>query len=303
MPGSGSVHAAECFSGHFIGGDFGISQNLSGSLCDKWEEFNAKFIPVFLAVQPDKTKIAAGLACGSLWVIGRGIENGDIVLCPDGSGRYHVGEVIGDYSYCPGQVLPHRRPVKWLDTYIDRTDMSIGLKGSSGAYSAVVNLSRSGHSVELDKLVAGIEPGVTLAGEQIENLAEFAMEKHLEEFLIKNWSQTELGQEFDIYADENGHLVGQQYQTDTGPLDILAVSKDKKRLLVVELKKGLASDVVVGQILRYMGFVQAVIAEEGQTVCGAIIALEDDKGIRRALSMTPAIVFYRYEISFKLVKA
>jgi len=37
-------------------------------------------------------------------------------------------------------------------------------------------------------------------------------------------------------------------------IDILAVSKDQKELLVVELKKGRASDVVVGQIQRYMGF-------------------------------------------------
>jgi len=72
---------------------------------------------------------------------------------------------------------------------------------------------------------------------------------------------------------------------------------------VVELKKGRASDVVVGQALRYMGFVQEELAEEGQTVQGVIIALEDDQRIRRALAVVPNIVFYRYQISFKLVKA
>ena len=34
---------------------------------------------------------------------------------------------------------------------------------------------------------------------------------------------------------EEGETVGQQYQSDTGPIDILAVSKDKKELLVIEL--------------------------------------------------------------------
>jgi restriction system protein len=66
------------------------------------------------------------------------------------------------------------------------------------------------------------------------------------------------------------------------------------------LKKGRASDVVVGQTLRYMGFVQDELAEEGQTVLGAIIAHEDDQRIRRALKMTPSITFFRYQISFKL---
>ena len=43
-------------------------------------------------------------------------------------------------------------------------------------------------------------------------------------------------------------------------------------------------------------------AEEGQTVRGIIIALEDDQRIRRALKMTPNIEFYRYQVSFRLVK-
>ena len=59
---------------------------------------------------------------------------------------------------------------------------------------------------------------------------------------------------------------------------------------------------VVGQILRYMGFVAQELAESGQTVRGVIIALEDDQRIRRALAMTPTIDFYRYQISFKLLK-
>jgi restriction system protein len=128
------------------------------------------------------------------------------------------------------------------------------------------------------------------------------MEKHLEDFLVENWAQTELGKEYDIYEEE-GERVGQQYQTDTGPLDILATSKDKKTLLVVELKKGRASDVVVGQVLRYMGYVKEELLEVGQAVKGVIVALEDDQKLRRALAVAPDVELYRYEVSFKLLKA
>ena len=102
-------------------------------------------------------------------------------------------------------------------------------------------------------------PTLVSTDPSVEDASAFALEKHLEDFLVENWSQTELGKEFDIFEEE-GERVGQQYPTDTGPLDILAVSKDKKRLLVVELKKGRASDAVVGQALRYMGFVQEELA-------------------------------------------
>ena len=129
----------------------------------------------------------------------------------------------------------------------------------------------------------------------------FALEKHLEDFLVKNWDGMELGVEYDIY-EEDGEQVGQQFPTDTGPIDILAVSKDRKVLLVVELKRGRASDVVVGQILRYMGFVRDELAEPEQEVRGVIIALEDDQRTKRALAMVPAVDFYRYEVRFKLLR-
>ena len=111
-----------------------------------------------------------------------------------------------------------------------------------------------------------------------------------------------LGKEF-VIVEEDGELVGQQYQTDAGPIDILAVSKDKKRILVVELKKGRAGDTVVGQVLRYMGFVKEQIAEDGQSVEGIIIALEDDQKLRWALLNIPSVSLYKYEVSFKLTKA
>lgn len=128
----------------------------------------------------------------------------------------------------------------------------------------------------------------------------FALEKHLEDFLVSNWDSTELGRKYNIYTVD-GEMVGQQYPSDTGPIDILAISKDGSELLVVELKKGRASDVVVGQIQRYMGYVLDELAEPNQKVKGVIIALEDDTRIRRALRVTQNIEFFRYRVNFTLI--
>jgi len=46
--------------------------------------------------------------------------------------------------------------------------------------------------------------------------------------------------------------------------------------------------------------VQDELAEDGQTVEGAIIALEDDLRLRRALSVIPSVKFYRYQVTFRL---
>jgi restriction system protein len=300
MLGRGSVHAEACFAGNFIGADFGITQNLADKLPEEWRAFNKVFVPVFLAAHPEKTKIGAGLACGALWTVSKGIKNGDIVLCPDGTGKYRIGEVSGDYYYEPAKILPHRRQVAWLNVTIDRAAMSEALRNSTGSFGTSSEITQ--HREELDRLLGGAcAPELISTDGSVEDPSSFALEAHLEEFLVKNWPHTELGEDYDIYEEDG--VKAQQYQTDTGPLDILAISKDKKRLLVVELKKGRASDAVVGQTLRYMSFVQEELAEDGQTVLGAIIAHEDDQRIRRALTMTRTIAFYRYKVSFSLVKA
>ena len=81
------------------------------------------------------------------------------------------------------------------------------------------------------------------------------MEKHLEEFLISNWNSCELSENYDLFS-EDGQILAQQFPTATGPIDILAISIDRREILVIELKKGRASDRVVGQILRYIGYVR-----------------------------------------------
>lgn len=300
MLGAKSIYAEECFKNNFIGAHFGIIMDLSNNLPNNWRDFNHMFIPKWLETHPNKGKVAAGLSCGALWTIAKGINNGDIVLCPSGNGNYYIGEIIENYSYMASSILPHQRKVKWFDKTIERTSMSDALRNSTGSIGTVCEITK--YANEIDILIGNIKPFPIISTDStIQDPTSFALEKHLEDFLVKNWKQTDLGKDYDIY-EEDGELVGQQYQSDTGPIDILAISKDKKTILVVELKKGRVSDNVVGQIQRYMGYVLEELAEEGQQVKGVIIGLEDDLRIKRALSVTQNIEFYRYQINFKLFK-
>lgn len=135
--------------------------------------------------------------------------------------------------------------------------MSEALQNSTGSAGTVSNVTD--YQAEIEAFLGQPSaPALVVAGDAtIEDPVAFAMEKHLEAFLATNWSQTILSKDFSIYEEE-GEPVGQQYATDAGPIDILAISKDRKRLLVVEA--------------------------------------------RWALIAVPSISFYRYQISFKLVK-
>lgn len=300
MCGQKSAYLDVFVDGNCIGVHYGIDQDLTNQLPEDWREFNRKFRPVFLKNNPGKSKIAAGLACGAIHTVSKAIEEGDIVITPDCSGDYLVGEVIGDYEYHPEVRLPHQRPVKWHDHRIPRSDMSDALRKSLTTPGTVSSLSP--YAEEIEYFIEGITaPRLTVNDSAVEDPSAFAMEKHLEDFLVENWQKTPFGKDYDIF-EEDGELVGQQFITDTGAMDILAVSKDQKTLLVIELKKGRASDSVVGQILRYMGYVRDELTEPEQKVRGAIIAMEDDIRLQRALSMVNDIDFYRYEVSFKLKK-
>ena len=291
-----------CFEGGYIGVDFSMDIDFSNDLPDNWRKFNKKYIPEYLDRHPGASKIKAGLACGAIHTLAKFLAQGDIILSPDGQGNYHLGEISGDYFYVEGDAqhfLRHRRSVNWLNKTIKREDMSDPLKNSSGSISTICNLTQ--YSEEIRKLMGDNESSPVVSNDSdIENPSEFVLEEHLEDFLVKNWSQTDLSEKYDIFEDDE--FTGRQYQTDTGPIDILAISKDRKELLVIELKKGRASDRVIGQIQRYMGYIKDEIAEDDQEVKGIIIAFEDDQRIRRALSVTNNIEFYRYRINFNLKK-
>jgi hypothetical protein len=130
--------------------------------------------------------------------------------------------------------------------------------------------------------------------------SSFFFEKQLEDFLVSNWDRTPLAKEYDIF-EENGERCGQQYRTSTGPIDILGQRKDKSDFLVVELKRDRASDVVVGQTLRYMGWVKEHLCASNQKVTGCIIAQRKDEKLDYALKHVDSIQFLKYEVDFRLL--
>jgi restriction system protein len=298
--GKNHVYSDESIKGNFVGVGFIPEMDFTGKLPDEWREFNKKYIPTYLEKNPGASKVKAGLACGALHTASKGMSIGDIVLCPDTNRNYYAGEITGDYFYSKGSNLPHRRNVKWFSKVISRDSMSEALQNSTGSANTLAQITK--HASEIESLISGLRPSIITSSDvTIEDPSIFALEKHLEDFLVENWEKTELGKKFNIFKEDD-ELVGQQYETDTGPIDILAISKDKKELLVVELKKGRASDAVVGQVQRYMGYIKDEIAEDNQEVKGVIIAFENDLKIKRALSVTKNIDFYTYKVDFTLHK-
>jgi hypothetical protein len=139
-----------------------------------------------------------------------------------------------------------------------------------------------------------VEPPEPTSGD----ISLFYMESQLEDFLIENWEKTELGQKYDL-IEEDGEVVSQQYRTGVGPIDILAQDKKTKQLVVIELKKNQGSDDTVGQLARYMGWLEEH-KTNGEPTKGIIIVAEYDKRLYYALKKMKDTEIYKYRVNFKL---
>ncbi len=135
--------------------------------------------------------------------------------------------------------------------------------------------------------------------DSVEDYADFGLETHLEDFLIENWNKLDISKQYSI-LEEDGDIIGQQYHTPVGRIDILAKSKDGKEWLVIELKKGQTSDQVVGQTMRYIGWLAENKTTNGEIVKGLIIAGDIDEKLKYSLKPTNNIRMMTYSVSFKL---
>jgi RecB family endonuclease NucS len=138
-----------------------------------------------------------------------------------------------------------------------------------------------------------------LTTEEVESVggSEFAYEKDLQGFLAKNLGLLEPG--LQLYQDEG--ITGIEFPAGGRFVDILAVDINGN-LVVIELKVSRGYDRVIGQLLRYMAWIEKKQADEGQSVRGVIIGREITEDLRLACSCVPNVALYEYELSVALRK-
>lgn len=125
----------------------------------------------------------------------------------------------------------------------------------------------------------------------------FAYESDLRDFLARNLTLIEPG--LHLY-DEEG-IRGIEFPVGGRFVDILALDR-QNNYVVIELKVSRGYDRVIGQILRYMAWIETNQAEENQKVRGIIIAREISDDLRLATSKISDVELFEYELSVSLKK-
>lgn len=252
---------------------------------------------------PELPLATQSLFVNMIWKFNHDIATGDIIIARRGRKVLAaIGRVTHPAEDAPGKnpAITHRNflGVEWLATPRSKIfPVSVfpifTLKEITEDEFA--NLTE-GHNAPTVSEPSEATDEITLGPEQY----VFALEKYLEEFIVSNFDAV-FKRKMHIYEDAQG-INGQQFLTDVGPIDILAVEADSNSFVVIELKKARTSDQVVGQILRYMGWVKKNLCKDGKGVKGIVICRDTDEKLSYALNMTKGvgIEIKYYDVEFRL---
>jgi hypothetical protein len=135
---------------------------------------------------------------------------------------------------------------------------------------------------------AAIQDEETGPEDVIKSYGSISMENDLRDFLAGN-----------IFLVEKGlTLIGKEYDTrEAGRIDLLCKDKNGYHV-VIELKKGRIGHEVVGQTLKYIGWVQENLSKKAR---GIIVVNEPDDKLRyAALPIGDLIKVKYYKVSFSI---
>jgi endonuclease len=133
------------------------------------------------------------------------------------------------------------------------------------------------------------------APESIQGGDTFALEKDLQNFLVRNLHRLEPGLE--LYQSDG--FSGIEYNAGGRFIDILAVDANGA-FVVIELKVSKGYDRVIGQLLRYMGWVETNLAN-GQAVRGMIVCSEITQDLELATHhVADRVALFAYNLTFNI---
>lgn len=125
--------------------------------------------------------------------------------------------------------------------------------------------------------------------------SEFAYEHDLRDFLARNLHLIEPG--LKLYQDQG--VSGVEFPAGGRFIDILGIDH-QGNYVVIELKVSKGYDRVVGQLLRYMAWVEKNQADPGQSVRGVIVAKEISEDLQLACSKINGVQLFEYSLSVSL---
>lgn len=233
--------------------------------------------------------------------------------------RLLLHDMAAAFGLQPGQVFTREQSIQWFrDNYPNvkegtiaahlirlstniRTRLSYAVKadGSDDLFYKIDSTHFRLYEPGRDPTpISELSPAPEEAAvQECEASGEFAYEHDLRDYLARNLHILEPS--LKLYTDEG--ITGVEFPAGGRYIDILAVDQTGG-YVVIELKVSRGYDRVVGQLLRYIGWVKRHHAEPGQSVRGIILAKDISEDLRLACADNPDISLFEYSLSVSVNK-
>jgi endonuclease len=232
--------------------------------------------------------------------------------------RLLIPEMIRDMGLKPGDAFSRDDAINWFKSHYpnikEGTVSAHLIRFSTNAPTRLHYSARPGAEDLLFKIdgshfrlyEAGKDPlPITQANPKPESVSahqqseddssEFAYEHDLRDYLARNLHLIEPG--LNLYVDDG--VTGVEFPVGGRFIDILAIDK-AGNYVVIELKVSKGYDRVVGQLLRYMTWIEEHQADPGQTARGVIVAKEISQDLRLACKRITGVQLFEYALSVTL---
>ncbi|MFZ4580915.1 MAG: hypothetical protein ACOYOB_21230, partial [Myxococcota bacterium] len=145
----------------------------------------------------------------------------------------------------------------------------------------------------------GVQIAHAHAAETVERFTERALEEHLEQ----HWSDTPFAQDGIELATPKVHgYAGRQVLTQVNSIDLLGFQEQARRWWVFELKRDRAADAVVGQVSRYMGWMDRQRSAHDASTVGAIIVQKADLKLRCAVEPHERLTLWEFDSGLNITR-
>ena len=129
-------------------------------------------------------------------------------------------------------------------------------------------------------------------------------ERVVEELMERNWIKTPFAKLGVKLSNVKSYgRAGRQVITPVGIIDLLGFQPRERTWWVLELKRGRTSDVVVGQVCRYLGWVGADCKDRGERAVGAIVAGSANDRLRYAVQANPNLSLWTFDDQFRISRS
>lgn len=258
-----------------------------------------ELVEKYEAANPMKTRSIRTKDCNNIWAFYHEISENDMIIARRGTKRIiGIGRV--------NQTAFHNKKkgierVGGLDDRFYPNFIGVEWEQKDILFKNIVFQPYTMWKIDEERYANILKREVTVT----EDATEVLLESILGDFIVTSLDSLLEGQ-YELYDDPRGY-PSREYPLTTedgtviGRIDILAKETDTNSLVVIELKRGRESDTVVGQVLRYMGWVRDNLCEEGQGIKGLIICKEIDQRLDHALRMVEKKIKVKlYRFSFSL---